>query len=295
MNFEELIKVSLKRRKVEYQIMVENILRRFFNFKQAGGSFFYLFIRGITFYVMPRQLLTPSDMRAKSPSARRINNLISSRTKSYLEIGMQNGSTFEQVDVNVKHGVEPYPRFSTKLLPKNVKVFKVMSDEFFEIHCKNTLYDFIFIDGSHELQQVGRDLLNSLNHLSDHGRILMDDMVPCDSISAIADTEISNLKRKQAGLPGKPNHGDCFRLLPFIFEHLSFMEIYLILYPNNPQLLLVAPPKYRDFLSMNEIRIAYESYNFSDLTYELVFESGKLKTYPIFIEELLINFLRNKK
>ena len=270
------------------------MLSRFIHFKQAGGSIFYLAVRFVTFYVMPRQLLNPSEMRSKTPSARRINNLITSKTKSYLEIGMHNGGTFEQVTVNLKHGIEPYPCFTLKHLPANVKVFKIESDEFFKSYCDNTLYDFIFIDGSHEFRQVGRDLLNSLNHLSDNGRILMDDMVPCDSISGIADMEISKLKRQQAGLPGNPNHGDCFKLLPFIFEHLSFMQTYLIVYPDNPQLLLVAPPKIREFFDMNKILITFENYDFTELKFETIFESGNLKQYPIYIEELLVNNLRDK-
>ena len=279
---------------MELKSRINNIFHKFVYFKQAGGSTSYLFVRLITFNLVLRQLLNPSEMRPKSPSARRINNLITSQTKSYLEIGMFNGGTFEQVKVNLKHGVEPFPRFNTRLLPLNVEVFKLKSDEFFERFSQNTLYDFIFIDGSHELGQVGRDLLNCLNHLSNNGRILMDDMVPSDSISAIADWKISKLARRQAGLPGNPSHGDCFKLLPFIIEHLSFMEIYLIMYPNNPQLLLVAPPKFREFINLNDICIAFEQYDFNKFTFETVFESSKLKQYPIFIEELLINNLRNK-
>lgn len=274
--------------------LISPMLIRFVSFKKAGGSILYLALRFVSFFAMPRQLLNPSERRSKTPAARRINNLITSETNSYLEIGMHNGGTFEQVLVDLKHGIEPYPQFTLKYLPANVKIFKIKSDEFFESYSHNTFYDFIFIDGSHEFRQVGKDLLNSLNHLSDNGRILMDDMVPCDSISGIADTKISKLKRQQAGLPGNPNHGDCFKLLPFIFEHLGFMQTYLILYPDNPQLLLIAPPKLREFFDMNKVLATFESYDFTKFTFETIFESSSLKQYPIYLEELLVNKLRIK-
>ena len=271
------------------------ILQRLSNFKISGGSFTYLIVRVLTLNRVARQLLSPSQSRKISPSARRINNLINPDDKFYLEIGIHNGCTFEQIRVPIKHGVEPHPRFNLKLLPKNIRIFKMNSDDFFSKLPKNEYYNFIFIDGSHEFRQVGRDLINSLNHLSDNGKILMDDMVPSDSISAIPDWKISSKKRNQAGLSGNPNHGDCFKLLPFITRYLGFMQIFLIIYPNNPQLLLVAPPNLKQFFDKEFIKTAFEEYDFSNYTFENIFESDKLKKYPLFIEELLEKKLNSQK
>ena len=277
-----------------FNSIIKTKLNKLIHFKKAGGSILYLAARFISPGNFSRQLLNPSELRPKTHSARRINSLKTSRTKSYLEIGMHNGGTFEQVNINLKHGIEPFPKFNTRILPANTELFEIKSDEFFKSYCNSMLYDFVYIDGSHEFRQVGRDLLNSLNHLSDGGRILMDDMIPSDSISSIADMEISKIKRQIARLPGNPNHGDCFKLLPFIFEHLSFIQPYLIIYPDNPQLLLVAPSNFRDFFNIQKISIAFENYNFNDLTFEELFDSNKLKQYPIYIEELLLNHLKNK-
>lgn len=268
------------------------IFSRIIDMKMSGASLTYLILRALTFNRINRQLLSPSQNRKMSPSARRINDLINPKDEFYLEIGIHNGATFEQIRAPIKHGVDPKPRLNLKLLPKNVQIFKMNSDEFFSKLPLNHHYNFIYIDGSHQFLQVGRDLINSLNHLSDSGKILMDDMVPSDSISAIPDWKISNIKRKLAGLPGNPNHGDCFKLLPFITKHLDFMQKFLIIYPNNPQLLLVAPPNFRQIFDKKFIETALLEFDFSSFAYENVFESDALKQLPICIEEIMINNLK---
>jgi hypothetical protein len=53
------------------------------------------------------------------------------------------------------------------------------SDEFFKsIENKNVLYDFVFIDGLHHTEQVDKDIINSLRHLSPNGFIMLHDSSP---------------------------------------------------------------------------------------------------------------------
>jgi hypothetical protein len=85
----------------------------------------------------------------------------------YLEIGVSNGSTFNNVNCEVRHGVDPY---------NNGVSHPITSDQFFE-NCNET-YDLIFIDGDHECDQVLRDIDNSINHLSEHGIIYIHDSKP---------------------------------------------------------------------------------------------------------------------
>lgn len=54
--------------------------------------------------------------------------------------------------------------------------YNFTSDEFFELISNE--YDIIFIDGLHHDNQVYKDIINSLNHLSDNGTIVCHDMNP---------------------------------------------------------------------------------------------------------------------
>lgn len=111
-----------------------------------------------------------------------INEII--KTKGfgkYLEIGVRNpDDCYNKVNCDLKHSVDPgYENESN-----NVD-FKFTSDDFFNrLECglleleNNYKWDVIFIDGLHISNQVERDVLNSLNHLSEGGFILLHDCNP---------------------------------------------------------------------------------------------------------------------
>lgn len=99
----------------------------------------------------------------------------------YLEIGVRNpDDCYNKVNCDLKHSVDPgYENESN-----NVD-FKFTSDDFFNrLECglleleNNYKWDVIFIDGLHISNQVERDVLNSLNHLSEGGFILLHDCNP---------------------------------------------------------------------------------------------------------------------
>lgn len=103
-----------------------------------------------------------------------IINFIISRYgyKSYLEIGVQAGINFKQINIADKIGVDTDNSF------KHPNMFYGTSDIFFEQN--NKKFDCIFIDGSHEAPQVYKDIVNSVNSLSDNGIIVMHDCLPPD-------------------------------------------------------------------------------------------------------------------
>lgn len=101
-----------------------------------------------------------------------INGLIEKYNfKSYLEIGVRNpNDCFNQIDCDLKHGVDPGIEGDYEV------EFKMTSDEFFS---QNKIkYDIIFIDGLHIDAQVYRDIVNSLEFISDSGFILLHDCNP---------------------------------------------------------------------------------------------------------------------
>lgn len=101
---------------------------------------------------------------------------------SYLEIGLNNPQNcFNFINCKIKHSVEP----GDKELLVNSATYKYTSDEFFQRLNYGTLdisnnykWDIIFIDGLHISYQVERDIINSLEHLSENGTIILHDCNP---------------------------------------------------------------------------------------------------------------------
>jgi hypothetical protein len=95
--------------------------------------------------------------------------------KRYLEIGVQYpNSNYDLIKAEQKVGVEPYPvgDWETK------GIIKTTSNEFFKELKSDEVFDIVFIDGLHERNQCLKDILNSLNHLSENGCILVHDCLP---------------------------------------------------------------------------------------------------------------------
>jgi len=89
--------------------------------------------------------------------------------KSYLEIGVDIGTNFEQVICNYKVGVDPANKYE-KL------TYNITSDEFFAQNDEK--FDIVFIDGLHISEQVVKDIQNSLDVLNPKGTIVMHDCLP---------------------------------------------------------------------------------------------------------------------
>ena len=101
--------------------------------------------------------------------------------ESYLEIGLRNPEEcFNLIECENKDSVDP--GFETSL---NLAKYKYTSDSFFSLLESGSLdrpsdykWDIIFVDGLHTADQVERDILNSINHLSEKGAIVLHDCNP---------------------------------------------------------------------------------------------------------------------
>jgi hypothetical protein len=99
--------------------------------------------------------------------------------KNYLEIGTRNpDDNFKKINANYKISVDPCFEFETDQID-----FKLTSDDFFKQYNKidrirDKKWDVIFIDGLHLADQVYRDIINSLNVLSNNGYIILHDCNP---------------------------------------------------------------------------------------------------------------------
>lgn len=104
-----------------------------------------------------------------------INYFIKRRNyRTYLEIGVDDGVNFMNVDCSEKIGIDP----SFTKLHTSAKEYcvRMTSDEFFNSIPVDQLFDVIFIDGDHTYEQVVKDIANSKKHLSANGVIIMHDV-----------------------------------------------------------------------------------------------------------------------
>lgn len=125
-----------------------------------------------------------------------INKIIEENNfKNYLEIGVCNPEDcFDKIICESKDGIDPGVEFT----PNPVK-YRMTSDEFFHLLESNNLdkhpdfnWDVIFIDGLHISNQVMKDIINSLNHLSWNGYILLHDCNPPTIHMAREDYKVNN-------------------------------------------------------------------------------------------------------
>jgi hypothetical protein len=96
-----------------------------------------------------------------------INKIISDhRFENYLEIGCSNDDCFRAITAKNKTGVDPF----------HGGTHRMTSDEFFATNKQK--FDIIFIDGLHQYEQVRKDMLNAVDHLTNNGVILVHDCLP---------------------------------------------------------------------------------------------------------------------
>jgi hypothetical protein len=186
------------------------------------------------------RVLLPKPRRFPgSWSARRINVLVRRLPGPvrYLEIGVYEGGTLENIVANSRWGVDPVPRFDTSRLPDNVEFFEGTSDEFFLQLERSIAFDVVFIDGWHTFEQAYRDLINAFSHIDD-GVVLVDDTVPCDEVSAIPDQRQSLARRRELGLSGGPWYGDVWKVVVCLARHHPELDYRTIIGSGNPQTLV---------------------------------------------------------
>ena len=112
-----------------------------------------------------------------------LNHLIATRGyRNYLEIGVRDRRhNFDKIKApGVKHGCDPAPLRTISHV--------MTSDAFFAQHAKlgGKPYDLVFIDGLHIADQVERDIVNALDHLTPDGTVVLHD---CNPLTADAQTD----------------------------------------------------------------------------------------------------------
>lgn len=205
--------------------------------KRNGGSYLRLILHKITKGKIHRSLLN-SRQDNITHSARRINLLMHNSDYKYLEIGVAYGLTLEGVKSNYKFAVDPNPKYKQNKKTISTYTLKMNSNEFFESLAPSELFSVIFLDGLHTKEQLLLDFLNSIKHINEDSWILIDDVVPRDRISAIPDLDKSYSLRKKENSNIRVWQGDCYKIMPILKKYFPEFHQFLIIYPDNPQLLV---------------------------------------------------------
>jgi hypothetical protein len=175
-----------------------------------------------------------------TPSARRINALARQLgTRRYLEIGVDSGETFRDVEICERTGVDPAFAFDTnELADEFIRFVPWTSDAFFAAEPQFPPYDLIFIDGLHTFEQVVRDFSNVLLRMHRHSVMLIDDTLPNDVYSAIPNLAATIRYRRAAGIDNSSWHGDVFKTVFYIHDFWPSLNYRTITGSGNPQTLV---------------------------------------------------------
>ena len=140
---------------------------------------------------------------------------------AYLEIGVDEGTTFFAVEARTKVAVDPRFRFSivdAKLKEPKSQFHEVTSDFYFgNIASEKTKFDIVYLDGLHTCEQTLRDFTNALNFLAPEGIIVIDDVVPNSYQASLPDQRASFKVKDFVKSTDNSWMGDTYKLV-FLIE-----------------------------------------------------------------------------
>ncbi len=164
--------------------------------------------------------------------------------RSYLEIGVFRGKTFNGLQFDRKVAVDPRFQFEVADFQREgVEFHATTSDAYFTSCAGSQKFDVFFLDGLHTFQQTFRDFCNSLACAHDRSVWLIDDVLPVDVYSAWP-VESEALKfRRRAGGDGPQWHGDVFKVIFAIHDFFPTFSYVTITGSGNPQALVWKAPR----------------------------------------------------
>lgn len=138
----------------------------------------------------------------------------------YLEVGVFRGVTFDRVEATRKVAVDPAFQFDHEDPARQqpgVSYHRITSDEYFGTVVEpGELFDVIYLDGLHTVEQTLRDLLNAVAHLQPQGVILIDDVRPPTYIASLPGHLRFAQMRTKLDVKEYQWMGDVYRLMYFI-------------------------------------------------------------------------------
>jgi len=192
----------------------------------------------VTILIFPYQLffLSRANIKIKKKFSRVdiLNILIDKKGSdiNYLEIGCDLNQTFSKINLSNKYGVDP-------IRGGNIRK---TSAEFFKDN--TTIFDIVFVDGSHLVEDVHLDFINSLNSLNVGGFILLDDVLPKN--------EINTTRRRLTSVSNQ----DAYKII-FFLNQVKHIEFYYLPYDHGLGLVKKTSDQYLEISKFN-----YDEYDF---------------------------------
>ena len=173
-------------------------------------------------------------------SARRINRVAQATgARTYLEIGVEQGSTFRAVTVPERTGVDPRFGFESELeADAHTRFEQVTSDRFFSTLSPEATFDFYYIDGLHTFEQTYRDVCNAILHSHHRTVLLVDDTQPSDVFSSLREQDRALRHRAESGGRSLAWHGDTFKVIFAVHDFYPGLDYRTIVGSGNGQTLI---------------------------------------------------------
>lgn len=183
--------------------------------------------------------LRPTDPIARNGVVQAVLNLFDA--PDYLEIGVNQGKTFNSLVARTKVAVDPKFLFDHEQVAASVpgtSFWQTTSDDYFSrIAGADTAFDVIYLDGLHTSEQTIRDLINAMYFLKPGGVILIDDVFPCSYEASLAERQHTRIIRSVTGERVGAWMGDVYRLVFFV-ETFCQQFSYCTVNNNHGQLVM---------------------------------------------------------
>lgn len=211
-------------------------------FQLAGG----MILDGASSWPQEAELpsLKPTNPVPRDGAVQAILNLF--EEPDYLEIGVNQGKTFNALRARTKVAVDPNFLFDHEAVAASVpgtSFCEITSDEYFgRVARHDAAFDVIYLDGLHTSAQTIRDLINAISFLKAGGVIIIDDVFPSSYGASLAEKKHAKILRRAAGKAGGPWMGDVYRLVFFV-ETFCQQFSYCTVNNNHGQLVLWREPR----------------------------------------------------
>lgn len=216
---------------------------------------------------------------------KKINNFLN--IKKYLEIGVQQGHTFNNLELPYKVAVDPLFQFDYKNFENpSCKFFETTSDDYFINHSNQDIFDLIFLDGLHEFPQTLRDFNSAIKNSNKQTLIILDDVFPNDVYSSLIKNPYLFRKMNDPENNDGSWHGDVFKTIFFIHDFFPTYTYCTIDYGyGNPQALIFQKDRFNFKPRFNDLE------KISRLTYFDLHEN--IDILNLMSEDSAIDFYQN--
>lgn len=150
---------------------------------------------------------------SSNSSVRRVNAAIKAmQAKSYLEIGVRDGSVFNYINVEKKVALETNYKFDTRYFTQpGVEFYELTPMDYVDYFSGDQRFDVIFINNCHLFEDVIKTFTTLLPLTHKGSVFIIDNVFPCDEFSAMRDREEALRQRCMTGNLRKAWHGDVYK------------------------------------------------------------------------------------